>query len=246
MKKMFLFYRALLFPIGKLLFPCKVMDKDKYKKYGHGQLIISNHLSWMDISYQVFSIPGYKRFLSKKENDGGKIQKWFLHNIGVIFVNREKPELSSMRECVGALSKGETLSVFPEGTRNRINREIMEMHSGAALFALKGEASVVPVVVHHKGKLFKRNYIGVGDPVMLDDLYGKRVDGAVLDEATQRFRKSMEATLEKLDKWVDEKGYKTERRAVKQRKRAKKLEAKRLNKQYKLAMRDHVKGTHSK
>ncbi len=246
MKRMFTFCRTLIFPLGKFLFPCKVMDKDKYTKYGRGQIIISNHLSWMDVSYQIFSLPGYKRILSKKENDGGKLQKWFLRNMGVIFVNRDKPELSSMRECVTALQNGETLSIFPEGTRNRVNREIMDMHSGAALFALKGEAGVVPVVVHHKGKLCKRNYIGVGDPIDLSDLYGKRVDTAVLDEAMSRYRAGMEATLAKLDKWVEEKGYKTERREMRRRKKEKKLELKMLNKRYKTAKKDHAANSNSK
>lgn len=244
MKKMYLFCRTLIYPLGKFLFPCKVMDRDKYKKRAYGQIIISNHLSWMDISYQLFSFSGYKRILSKKENDGGKLQKWFLRNMGVIFVNRDKPELSSMRECLDALKNGETLSIYPEGTRNRVNREIMEMHSGAALFALKGRVPVIPVVVHHKGKLCKRNYIGVGDPIPLDDLYGKRVDNDLLDEAMRRFRKCMEETLAKLDKWVENKEYKHERRKLRQRKREKKRADKLLEKQYKAVKNGYFENSH--
>ncbi len=240
MKKAHMFWRAVLFPLGLAIAPCKVMDADKYQKFDRGQIIISNHLSWMDVAYSIFYLPGYKRVLSKKENEGKGIKRHFLKNaIGVIFVNRDKPELSSMRECIGALNNGETLSVYPEGTRNRVNRELQEMHSGTALFALRAQSSVVPVAVHHKGKLFKRNYIGVGDRIYLDDLYGKRIDEALLQIATDRFREGLQKTLDKLDAWVEAKGWKAD-------KKRKKAEKKSLKKQYKLAAKDAKKARKSK
>ena len=240
MKKSLLFVRGLLYPIAPLLFPCKVMDKEKYQKFDNGQLIVSNHLSWMDVAYEVFWIPGYKRFLSKKENEGKGIQRWFLKKVvGVIFVNRDKPELSSMREVIGSLTDGEALSVFPEGTRNRADRSLQPLHSGSALFAIRAGVSVVPIVVHHKGKFFRRNYLGVGDRISLDDLVGKRVDETALQIATERFREGMQKTLDKLDDWVKNKGWK----ADKKRKKAQKRE---LKKMYKQAKRDYAKAARSK
>lgn len=238
-KGWFKFLRVILFPLAKILFPCKIMDKDKYKKYDRGQIILSNHLSWMDIMYVYFGLPGYKRALSKKENSGNKAQHAFFRSIGVIFVDRDKPELSSMRECLNSLKIGDTLAISPEGTRNRVNRELQPLHSGAALFALKGYAHVVPYVIHHKGKLFHRNYVGVGDPIMLGDLFGKRVDESVLQEATERFRDGMQKTLDKLDKWVAEKGYKKERKN-------KKIERRALKQEYKSAKKEYAKSSRCK
>ncbi len=232
MKKMFCTLKVLLYPLAKLLIPCKIMDADKYKIYDNGQMIVSNHLSWMDVAYQMFWIPGYKRMLSKKENGGGKFKNWFIRNVGIIFVDRDKPELSSMRECINALKNGETLTIFPEGTRNRVNREIQEMHSGAAMFAIKGGAFVVPIVVHHKGKLCRRNYLGIGDMVDISDLYAKRLDESVLTEATERFRDGMQKTLDKLDHWVETKGWKIDRKRRRKEKKALKKEYKRAKKSY--------------
>lgn len=235
MKKGHMFFRFLLFPIAKILAPCKVMDKDKYQKFDRGQVIVGNHLSWMDVAYQIFGLPGYNRFLSKKENEGTGIKRWFLKDMaGIIFVDRDKPELSSMRECISALKNGDSLSVFPEGTRNRVDRSIQEMHSGTALFALRAESSVVPIVVHHRGKLFRRNYIGIGDRIDISDLYGKRIDPGLLDIATKRFRVGMQATLDKLDVWVENKGWKTDKKRKKKEKRL-------LAKQYKKAKKEAKK-----
>lgn len=240
MKAWYRFLYIFLYPIAKLLFPCKVMDKYKYKKYDRGQIIISNHLSWMDILYIYFGLSrDMKRPLSKKENKGNKFQTWFMGTIGVIFVDRDKPELSSMRECINALKDGQTLAIAPEGTRNRVNRELQPLHSGAALFALKGNARVVPYVIHHKGKLFRRNYAGVGDPIDLSDLFGKRVDETAIHEATERFRAGMQDTLDKLDKWVEEKGYKREKQKAKQQKRELKI-------QYKAAKKNYAESCRSK
>ncbi len=44
----FMTLRFILFPLAAIAAPCKVMDKEKLKKYDHGRLLISNHLSWMD------------------------------------------------------------------------------------------------------------------------------------------------------------------------------------------------------
>ncbi|MCH5162630.1 MAG: 1-acyl-sn-glycerol-3-phosphate acyltransferase [Clostridiales bacterium] len=228
MRRMFNFLKVLLYPVATVLVPCKVMDKDKFKKIECGNLIISNHLSWMDVPYQMFWLPGFKRMLSKKENDGGKFKHWFVTNVGIIFIDRDKPELSAMRECINALKNGEIMTIYPEGTRNKVNRDLQELHSGAALLALKGDATVTPVVCHHKGVPFHRNYIGVGDPVNLDDLRGKRIDNDMLIEATARFRTAMEKTLAKLDYWVEHKGWKTDKKEKRRRKRL-------LKKQYKQA-----------
>ncbi|MBD5132334.1 MAG: 1-acyl-sn-glycerol-3-phosphate acyltransferase [Clostridiales bacterium] len=238
------FLYVFLYPLAKLLFPCKVMDRYKYKKYDRGQIILTNHLSWMDILYVFFGLPnGLKRALSKKENKGGKFQTWLMKTIGVIFVDREKPELSSMRECINALKGGDTLVIAPEGTRNRVNRELQPLHSGAAMFALKGNARVVPYVIHHKGKLFHRNYVAVGDPVDLSDLFDKRVDEPALNEATERFRTGMQKTLDKLDNWVLEKGWKKEKKKLKAEKKQNKI----LSAQYKKAKKAaYAKGNCSK
>lgn len=240
MRGWFWFLKIILFPIAKILCPYKVMNKHKYKKYNRGQIVISNHLSWMDIIYVYFGLPGgLKRALSKKENEGNRVQMAFMHSIGVIFIDRDKPELSTMRTCINALKNGDTLTICPEGTRNRVNRDLQPLHSGAAMFALKGNAQVVPYVVHHKGRLFHRNYLGVGDPVDLSDLFAKRVDESVLQEATERFRVALQNTLDELDKWVEEKGYKKER---KNRRTEKRL----LKKQYKAAKKNYAKSARCK
>ena len=240
MRAWYWFLKIILYPIAALLCPRKVMNKYKYKKYDRGQIVISNHLSWMDILYVYFGLPGgLKRALSKKENKGSKAQQAFMQTIGVIFVDRDKPELSSMRTCVNALKDGDTLAICPEGTRNRVNRELQPLHSGAALFALKGNAQVIPYVVHHKGKLFRRNYLGVGDPVDLSDLYGKRTDEATLREATERFRIAMQKTLDELDIWVEQKGWK-------KRNKQNKTEQRTLKREYKAARKAYAKSTHSK
>ena len=239
MRAWFWFLKIFLYPLALIICPWKIMDKHKYKKYARGQIIISNHLSWMDILYVYFGLPGgLKRALSKKENQGNALQRAFMHSIGVVFVDRDKPELSAMRTCINALKNGHTLTVCPEGTRNRVNRELQPLHSGAALFALKGNAQVVPYVVHHKGKLFRRNFLGVGDPVDLSDLYGSRTDENVLKEATERFRAAMQETLDSLDQWVENKGYKRERKK-------RRAERKSLKNNYKAARKEYVKGTRS-
>lgn len=240
MKIWYWFLRTILYPLSLILCPCKVLNKDRYKKFGRGQIIISNHLGWMDELYLYFGLPPvFLRPLSKKENSGNPLQRAFMESVGVIFINRDQPELSVMRYCINALKAGQVLYICPEGTRNRVNRDLQPFHSGAAMFALQGNANVVPYVIHHKGKPFKRNYAAVGDPVDLTDLFDKRISEAVLSEATERFRVAMQKALDELDAWVESKGYN-------RKNSGNKMEIKTLNAKYRMAMREYVKSSRGK
>ena len=66
---------------------------------------------------------------------------------------------------MNALKNDEGITIFPEGTRNKSGENLQELKSGAALFALKGRASVVPIILLHKQRVFRRNYMYVGKQI---------------------------------------------------------------------------------
>lgn len=87
--------------------------------------------------------------------------------------------MSAMRKVYDALDKGEGITLFPEGTRNKNGEELQAVKSGAALFALHGKCDVVPIIILHKQRAFRRNYLYVAPAFSLNEYaIGGRVNGA--------------------------------------------------------------------
>jgi len=84
--------------------------------HGGPVLIVSNHISWVDI-YAYLSVADF-RFVAKSEVRSWPLIGWFARNIGTIFVERDRPRdaVRVGRELGDALGSGHAVCLFPEGT----------------------------------------------------------------------------------------------------------------------------------
>lgn len=163
-----LFYVVLiLFGLPLLLmFPTKIINKRKVPKKG-GVILCGNHQSNVDIVILALHFRRQK-FLGKKELGKFFLARWFLKGLGAILINRKKPGVEAYKKCIHALEKGWALTIFPEGTRNKLtDEEMLAMKNGAVMFAMKTGVPIVPMAFINKPKLFKRNVLVVGDPFVL-------------------------------------------------------------------------------
>ena len=92
------------------------------------------------------------------------------------------------------LKKWEKISMFPEGTRNRTDAELLPLKGGAALFAIKARVPVYPVMCLRKTRLFCRTKIVVGDPIDLSSFYDMRMTAEDYAAAEEIVREKMLAT----------------------------------------------------
>lgn len=81
------------------------------------QILVANHVSWLDVIVLLALCP-HARFVSKAE-----VRRWPLigrlaEGVQTIFVERDRPRqtIAAVDSIVVALSAGETVIVFPEGT----------------------------------------------------------------------------------------------------------------------------------
>lgn len=110
-------------------------------------------------------------FLTKKELYD--TFKPFFKFMGLIRVDRSRSNPEAKEMAISALEDNKVICVFPEGTINKTDDYIMPFKKGAASFAIKTGAPVVPFAIINKTKLFKsRPIIYVGEPynVKSDDL----------------------------------------------------------------------------
>ena len=197
---------VLFLPIT-ILYPTKIIHKERYdkkKKY----IIASNHFSNADSIILDIRFGKKFRFLGKKELFKTKFSAWIMRHLGVISVDREKVAPSTFKEILSVLNNNGQIFIYPEGTRNKSGTdEFQGAKDGLILFASKGSAEILPMLIYKKPKLFRRNYIIVGEPIQIEGENPKKLTKeeteknlAKYSEVMVELRRELEERLKKKSK----------------------------------------------
>ena len=143
-----------------LLYPTIIKKETKVPK---GKCIfICNHKSNIEPLILMNAFWRIQHTVSKKE----LFKKWytrpFLKAMKAIPIDRDKVDISAVKLCLSVLKKNETLTIFPEGTRNKTNEPLLPIKDGTGIFAIKSNAPVVPMWIKKRPKLFVINTIYIG------------------------------------------------------------------------------------
>jgi 1-acyl-sn-glycerol-3-phosphate acyltransferase len=111
-------------------------------------LIVSNHVSWLDICVLHSVAP--LRFVAKSDVRGWPMVGSLASGVGTIFIERRNPldTVRTNRAIVQALSRGEHVAMFPEGTSTD-GSEIKPFHASLFQPALEAAAQVVVVALRY-------------------------------------------------------------------------------------------------
>ena len=219
MKFFYYFCKYFFYIPLRILFPVKVIKKNKFPK--EKKLItISNHLNWKDVIYVGLYTPGYRHFIGKKEIRNNIFGRFIVRSLGVITVDRGKTDLHSMRTIISTLKKGEGIGIFPEGTRNKTGDDLQEIKSGTVMFAVKSDTPIVPVMIYKKAGLCRRNYLYYGEKFDLSEFVGKPLNAANMEAASKIVEENFARAKKEMDEYVENKQWKADRKAKRQAKKA--------------------------
>ena len=112
-------------------------------------------------------------FMAKKELFRYPLLAYLFRKIHAFPVNRGKPDLGAIKTGLSILKNGEVLGIFPEGTRQKNTDRLGEMHAGAALFALRTGAPVVPAAIRGSYKIGAPVVIVFGDSMKIEPKTGQ-------------------------------------------------------------------------
>ena len=109
-----------------------------------GALLVSNHVSWLDIHVFHSLLP--VRFISKAEVRGWPIIGWLAQEVGTVFLVREKKSDAMRVNQVMAdhLREGDLLALFPEGTTSD-GRDVLPFYPSLFQPAVEAKAQIWPV-----------------------------------------------------------------------------------------------------
>ncbi len=177
--------RRIVLPILKVFYRMKVKGLENLPK-DENYIIVSNHLGMIDCFAIATMFKQKIYFMAKKELFNKKLKAKFIRWLGGIPVDREKLDITTIKECFKTLKNGDILVVFPEGTRNKKADEIdlLPLKGGANLIAFKTNSKIVPVGMAKKYKVFRKNYMYVGEPFDYSSLKGQKLSAELSDELT--------------------------------------------------------------
>lgn len=178
-----LFIRFVLFLIAHV----RVVGYENLPQGGY--ILAANHLGRLDTALLFYALKRSDIIMPVAEKYK---THWIFGRLvpalGGFFINRFDADVQAIREVLKRLKKGGVFVIAPEGTRSK-TEALQEAHQGAAFFASKTGAPVVPIAltgtedrtVLDNMKHFRRSRITVhaGVPFTLPSLKGQDRDQAL-------------------------------------------------------------------
>lgn len=167
----------------KIMFRIEIIGKENVPKEG-AAVLCCNHISNYDPLTMAGFLDRLPRFIAKKELFQNKLLAKILYALKAFPVDREAAmDMKSFKTAVKTLKEGEMLGIFAEGTRVK-EGEAKAAKAGVAMFALKGNAPVIPIAISGKYKFRGRVTVCFGEPMWLEEYRGIRVTTDKLEEIT--------------------------------------------------------------
>lgn len=169
---------------SKIVYRYKVYGKENIPKEG-ALLFCGNHTTYFDGPLIIISSPRLMRFMAKQELKGNLLFRYLCYAYDAIYVKRDSKDIGPLKEALKELKNGGCIGIFPEGTRNGMDKNDGKMKNGAAYMALKTGAKVIPIGINGDAKPFHQVTITYGKPIDFSNLLEGKNAKDVEEEATE-------------------------------------------------------------
>jgi len=128
----------------------KIENREKLPHDGQ-YLVLINHKSIIDppiIETALKKTEIFGPWISKKELYNSFLFGLFVRNAGSILLDREKSQMSGFfADIKKAVKRGESIFIFPEGTRNKTDKQLTAFKEGSRIIALKNRLPILPLYI---------------------------------------------------------------------------------------------------
>ena len=157
--------------LGKLNIKINVINKEKLPQDGQ-YLLVSNHRSVIDpliVEIATKDTNLYGNWIAKKELYNSFFFGVFVRNSGTVLLDRESSQMGGFfSDIKAAVKRGESIFIFPEGTRNKSENELGEFKEGSRIIAVKNRLPMLPVFIRSQA-----------NDVLIDSLKGEKKERVI-------------------------------------------------------------------
>ena len=172
----------------KIIFRPKVIGKENIPKDG-ALIFAGNHKHAVDPTMVMSSTSRIVHYMAKEELFKG-LHGLILKKMGLIKVHRGKSNPKAVIEAEEILSNGGTIGIFPEGTRNKTEEELLKFRYGAVRIAQKTNTPILPFAIKNKYKIFKKSVvIEFGKPIDVSNMDIEEANEYLRNEVLNLLRK---------------------------------------------------------
>lgn len=147
----------------KIVYRMKIEGTENIPK-NEPLIYCGNHRNYLDPPLIVITAKRYVRFIAKEELRKNKFFAFLGFVFNAIYVKRDSKDVSALKTVLKSLKSGECIALFPEGTRNGLEKG-EKVKDGAAFFAVKSGAKVIPVGIKGGTKAWEKVIIRYGKPL---------------------------------------------------------------------------------
>lgn len=139
-------------------------------------LICANHISEADPLILGACLKHNPRYMAKKELMKVPVIGKLITALGAYPIDRGGNDVAAIRKTVDFLKNGESVIMFPQGTRCRgVDPAGTKFRNRCALIAARAGVPVLPIYIGTKNfrvRLFRRVTVKVGKPISCDEITG--------------------------------------------------------------------------
>ena len=126
----------------------------------------ANHRSNLDPFLVGLGMGRQMAFVAKESLFDKPVIKRMLQWVNAYPINRNGDPREVIGKIVEILKKGKPITIFPEGTRNKVDDSLGEFKKGAALIAIKSQVPIIPVAIKNSPKIFGKKIVIYGKAII--------------------------------------------------------------------------------
>lgn len=172
----------------KILYNPKVYGKENILNDG-ALIFAGNHRHAFDPVVVMSQTKRVVHYMAKESLFKG-IHGLIFKSIGLIKVYRTKNNPVALVEAENVLKQNGTIGIFPEGTRNKTEEDLLRFKHGAVVIAKNTNSKIVPFYINGKYKVFRKGLeIHFGKPIDVSNMTVDEANDYLRNEVLKLIRK---------------------------------------------------------
>ena len=174
----------------KIVYRIKIVGKENIPQEG-ALLFCGNHRTYLDPPLITVTAGRKMSFMAKEELKKNPLMRFLCFLYDGIWLKRDSKDISSLKTAMKILKNGGCIGIFPEGTRNGMEKNDGKIKNGATYMALKTGAKIIPIGIQGPAKPFTKNAIIYGKPLDFTQYSGQKIDKETEENLTEQLKQSI-------------------------------------------------------
>jgi len=187
-KKLYKILKIICVPLLKILYRPKVYGIENIPNEG-AVIFAGNHRHAFDSVLVMANTERKVHYMAKESLFKGIHGKIF-EEIGIIKVYRTKSNPKAVIEAEKILKQGGAIGIFPEGTRNKTEQELLKFRHGTVAIAQRSSSLIIPFAIKGKFRLFRKGLsIEFGTPIDITQMEIEEANEYLRNKVLELLRK---------------------------------------------------------